>query len=307
MLRDWKKRQSRLEKDCMSRYGLGNSLCFVIHALVKPILFLAIISFSPCYALPNIPSFMDCEDIIFNAGFQNDSQPSNGTSGATGYQTRVVFSNSQNRTYYVYVPSTYNDAKPIPIMIVYHGASGAGTASINAQYIRSIWQSTAEEHNFIVMAQVATGGSGGWIPGTAFSILSDILDDMYLDYNIEKARIYGHGFSAGGHVMHTLMLNNSTDFADYIVSAGVLEAHAGLSAPTNVSRVVPVFASIGLSDIFGQNNLLNLTQSNHIVFNNAGWVDDKTYWIDEFVGGHVIDAQLPQKSWAKLCPFSKWQ
>ena len=256
-----------------------------------------------CLALPDIPSFMDCEDIIFNAGFQDDSEPSNGNGGTTGNHTRIVFSNGQNRSYYIYVPNNYNPAKALPLMILWHGAGGAGTAPTQAQNMRSFWQATAELNNIIIMAQESTGASGGWVPGTDFPILSDILDDLYIDYNIEKTRIYGHGFSAGGHVMHSLMLFNSLEFAAYTVSAGVLEAHAGLSAPANANRIIPVFVSIGLGD----SGLIGFVQSNHSVFNNAGWVDNETYWLDEFNGGHQIDAQLPAKSWDKLCLFSKLQ
>ena len=175
-------------------------------------LFILMIS-GQCLALPDIPSFMDCEDIIFNAGFQDDSEPSNGNGGTTGNHTRIVFSNGQNRSYYIYVPNNYNPAKALPLMILWHGAGGAGTAPAQAQNMRSFWQATAELNNIIIMAQESTGASGGWVPGTDFPILSDILDDLYIDYNIEKARIYGHGFSAGGHVMHSLMLFNSLEFA----------------------------------------------------------------------------------------------
>jgi hypothetical protein len=99
------------------------------------------------------------------------------------------------------------------------------------------------------------------------------------------------------------LLARSVQILPRTVSAGVLEAHAGLSAPSNAERKIPVSVSIGLSDI----NLLPFVQSNHTVFNNAGWQDNETYWLDEFNGGHQIDVDVKQKSWDKLCTFSKLQ
>ncbi len=263
--------------------------------------FCLVLSANRATALPDIASFNDCADIIFHSGFGNDSQPSNGIGGNfPGSFTRTVFSQGQNRNYYVSIPPNYDPLVATPLMIAWHGAGGAGSAPAAAQSMRDYWKPTADANNFIVVAQAATGNSGGWVPSTDFPILSDILADMEADYNIEKTRIYGHGFSAGGHVMHTLMLYNANEFAAYAVSAGVLEAHAGTSAPANAARQIPVYVSVGASD-----SLLSYVNSNHILFNNAGWIDDKTYWLDVFTGGHTIKPQLASQSWQKLCTFSK--
>jgi poly(3-hydroxybutyrate) depolymerase len=250
---------------------------------------------------------MDCDDVVFNSGFQNDSQPSQGIGGNyPGTFTRTVFALGQNRNYYVSIPPDYDVNKPIPLLFTWHGAGGAGTAPAYALAHRDFWKSTGDSNNFIVVAQESTGASGGWVPTTDFLILSIILQDMYDNYNIELTRIYGHGFSAGAHVLHGLMLQNSEDYAAYIISAGVLEAYAGINAPENTSRVIPLYVSIGLNDTLGP-NLNNLTHTNHPVFINAGWEDDKTYWLNEFNGGHEIDADVRQDSWDKLCTFSKLQ
>ena len=80
-------------------------------------------------ALPDIPSFMDCTDVIYNSGFQNDSQPSNGSGGNyPGIFTRTVFAQGQNRNYYVSIPPEYDSNKAIPLLFSWHGAGGAGTA-----------------------------------------------------------------------------------------------------------------------------------------------------------------------------------
>jgi poly(3-hydroxybutyrate) depolymerase len=212
-----------------------------------------------------------------------------------------VIYNGKAYTYYIAIPENYNPRNAMPMLISWHGAAGAGTAPSNAKATRDFWQATANANDFIVVAQTATGQQGGgWVPGVDVPILFQIMDDMYRQYNIDKNRVYGHGFSAGGHIMHAIMLAYSDTFAAYAISAGVLEAFAGLDAPANATRKIPVFVSIGLQDTTGP-NLLSLTRSNHTVFNNAGWFDGQNYWIDEFNGGHQLDSNLPQKAWDKLC------
>ena len=162
----------------------------------------------PSFGLPDIASFNDCPDIVFNSGFQNDSESSNGTGGMyPGSFTRQVFSNGANRTYFISIPPDYNPKQPSPLVFTWHGAAGAGTALANSEATRNFWKSYADANNFIIIAQVGTGATGG---GFTFpndiNYLFAILDDMFAHYNIEKKRIYGHGFSSGGHLMNTLML-----------------------------------------------------------------------------------------------------
>ena len=245
------------------------------------------------------------QEILFKTSFNNSSNPSKGNRGSyPGSFNRHVIYNGNSYTYYVFIPHNYHPRVATPLVISWHGAAGAGTAPTNAKATRDFWQNTADVNGFIILAQTATGQTGGgWVPSVDIPVLFEILDNMYRYYNIEKNRVYGHGFSAGGHLMHGIMLNNSETFAAYAISAGVLEAYAGIDAPANAIRKIPVFISIGLQDTSGP-NLLNLSRLNHTVFNHAGWIDGQNYWIDEFNGGHQQDINLPQKAWNKLCPQS---
>lgn len=254
-------------------------------------------------ALPGIPSFLDCSDVVFNAGFQDDSQPSNGVGGDfPGSFTRSVFSNGELRTYYISIPPSYQPKHPLPLLFSWHGAAGAGTSQNNAQATRDFWKPTGDANNFIVLTQAGTGATGG---GFTFPndiiLLSDILEDVYSSYNIELKRVYGHGFSSGGHLMHTLMLfYNNNRFPAYSVSAGTFAdaVFEDPNVPAN-SPILPVFVSIGQSD-----PLLNTILTEKTKFINAGWIENQNYWIDIFNGGHELDLSMPQKSWDALCTFS---
>jgi len=250
---------------------------------------------SQLLATASVPSLNDCPDMIFIDGNENDSLPSNGSGGTfPGALTRTI--NGDN-TFYYYIPSGYQVDKPIPIMTVWHGAAGAGNASNAAIDTRDYWQNTAEQFGFIVVAQAATGSTGGWIPGTDSARLADILDDMEARYNIETTRRYNWGFSAGGFVMHAISLNSADFFAAYAISGAHLGFASGSNIfPSSALRQLPVYISVGQSD-----GHFAAAQTDVTVFQNAGWVLEHNLWFDDFVGGHVLPNDLPEKAWDKIC------
>ena len=251
------------------------------------------------FALPDIPSFADCPDIIHNAGFQQQSQPSSGVGGNyPGAYTNQITVNNTARTYYSYIPSQYSPNKAWPLLMVLHGAASPGQTAQAALFMRNFWQATAEQYQMIVVAPVASG-SQGWIPGTDSAIWAAILGEMESDYNIEVARYYGWGFSAGGHVGHWFYLLNSDYFAAYAVNAGVLAAYAGLAYPSNANRKIPVLEMVGTTDTLYPNTLNDQT-----AFLNAGWQAGKTYQLETFSGGHVLNNDAPEKVAQFLCDKS---
>ena len=249
-------------------------------------------------ATVSVPSLNDCPDMIFIDGNEDNSLPSNGSGGLfPGSMSRVInVAGIGNQTYYYYIPSSYQSSEALPLMMLWHGAAGAGQAANQAQSMIDLWEDEAESQNFIIVAQVATGASGGWVPGNDSQILGSIFDDMGARYNIENTRIYGWGFSAGGHVWHALGLQNTDFFAAYAVNAGVLAGFAGTTAPLSADRNLPVYVSVGSSD-----SLLSFAQNDTSVFLAGGWVEGKNYWLDVFTGGHVLPNDAPTKAWANIC------
>ncbi len=275
-------------------------------------------------ALPDVPSLNQCPDIIFNSGYQNDSQPSNGFGGPLpGSLTAQVFvpAFGTSFTYYLHIPASYQPNTATPLIVLWHGTAGdPASAQSYAQSMRDFWQPAADQYGFIVAAQVATGASGSWLPGSAGPILQALINDMEQDYNIETTRIYGYGFSAGGHLMHALMLDhpalirmdtnrpNSRFFAAYGVSAGVLggftcphppAGHPDCDAvPLAAARQMRLYQSHGSSDPIVP---LAYAQSDRVDFLNAGWQEGQNYWLDTFPGGHTVLASYPAAYWQKLC------
>jgi poly(3-hydroxybutyrate) depolymerase len=259
-------------------------------------------------------------DAIFVDGFQPSAAitrlPSNGSGGAMGSVSRSVpVAGYGTHTFYLRVPPNYSPNHPVPLVLALHGQAGSpANAPAAAQAARNAWSSVADANEFIVIAPVATGGSGGWIAPppnpTDYSIFAAAIADTESAYNIDRSRRIGWGFSAGGHVMHDIMFNDfgapvSIDtFAAYGVSAGVLEAFACPNPSAcdalvaTASRHIPIDIHVGNSD-----PLLPYANSDHEIFVAQGWADGSTLWKTVFSGGHTYSTTHLEEIWAHLCPF----
>lgn len=236
-----------------------------------------------------------------SSGGSGGSNPTNGSGGSyPGNQTRTVsVSGLGNQDYYLYIPSSYNPSNPVPVMFAYHGQAGAGNADAAAQQVRSDWQSVAESNDFIVIAQVGTSASGSWDTGNVGAVLNAIINDSFGNYNIEQNRVYAWGFSAGGHLVHALALQNTGFFAAYGVSAGVLQALAGTSAPSSAARQIPVDIHVGSSD-----SLQPSAAQDRQTFQNAGWTLNSDLFYTEFSGGHTYSTSHLSDIWNNIGGFS---
>ncbi|MCX7557475.1 hypothetical protein OS187_11735 [Xanthomonadaceae bacterium JHOS43] len=257
---------------------------------------------------------------LFFDGFETGDgvyrEPSEGSGGAfPGAQTRSVTVAGQARSYYLYIPNGYPFADAVPLLMVLHGAGGAGTAPAAASGLRDVWSGTAQAGQFIVVAPVASGASGGWVPASDYPMFKAVIEDMAMHYDIDLSRVHGWGFSAGGHVMHDLALRERGSapdirtFAAYGVSAGVLPALVcnGTGLPgcnsflPQVPRRIPVVLRVGNSDAY-----FAYVQADANAFTNAGWVSGSTLDFASFAGGHVLPpASQLQAAWQFFCPFQR--
>jgi poly(3-hydroxybutyrate) depolymerase len=254
--------------------------------------------------------------------------PTFGSGGAyPGSQTRTLHlaglgTGTQN--YYVYVPDDYTPERPWPLMLALHGVAPYGSGDAYAAAIRDNWITVANAGGFIIAAPVADdvipqNGNPyalSWlVPPTTgpndYDLFAAVRADMESAYNIERTRIYGWGFSAGGHVMHDLGVSqhssafNASTMAAYGVSGADLAAVAcyGLSdAACNnllaqLPRKIPLDIHIGNSD-----PNYPYAQSDHLRFVAEGWVSHVTIFYAVFVGGHTYTIDQLDETWTHLCP-----
>ena len=118
-----------------------------------------------------------------------------------------------NRSYQIYVPASYSNNEPIPIVFNLHG--GASTA---IGYLNSIgdMRPIADTANFIIIYPQATTDSSGnptWHLGGENSkstsvndvgFVSHIIDEVSSIYSVDLERVYVTGFSNGGYLAYEI-------------------------------------------------------------------------------------------------------
>jgi polyhydroxybutyrate depolymerase len=127
-----------------------------------------------------------------------------------------------SRNYTIYVPPTYDPSQPTPLVLALHGRpdSGYGIA-----YLLDM-NETARLNNFIVVYPDGVEQSWNYTRGfpeydvnplddTAF--LKTLIDDLSLDLNIDRQRVYVTGFSNGGFMTQRLACEAYDTFAAFAV------------------------------------------------------------------------------------------
>jgi predicted esterase len=259
----------------------------------------------------------DCgvQSSLFRSGLEaaevDGARPSGGGGGsALGASGFDVFVTDTLRTHpvLVFVPADYDPHSAWPLVVLMHGAAGSAAAAPNAAAgVRSLWAGTAQAQGVLLLAPVASGSQGGWVPDVDTPALACAIEEIQRRYNIDTSRRSLWGFSAGGHYGHSLALGNSTRFAAYAVNAGVLHALAcepdgmigdcELTLPL-VSRRIPVGIRVGTGD-----SLRPYASGDFQRFDALGWSPGVDLTYSEFAGGHTIGAQDVTWAWAWLAPF----
>ena len=116
----------------------------------------------------------------------------------------TIFSSGVTRRYLLYVPKTYDRLKPTPLVISIHPAATWPAVQMNISH----WNKIADEHSFIVVYPAGSGaffdgfgpGPHVWPGGRALQrdvkFISDLIDKLEGEYNIDPDRIYANGSRA---------------------------------------------------------------------------------------------------------------
>lgn len=154
------------------------------------------------------------------------------------------------RQYLLYVPATYDRAKPSPLVISLHPAMSWPAAQMEF----SRWNTVADEHGFLVVYPAGTGsGPKVWLmhgratpshmPDVVF--ISRLIERIAASYNIDRTRIYADGFSNGGGMAFAL----SCTLSDRIAAVGMVAAARSLDfAWCADRRPTPSIAFHGTAD-----------------------------------------------------------
>lgn len=166
-----------------------------------------------------------------------------------------LVSSGVTRRYLLYVPRSYDRTKPTPLVISLHPAATWPAFERNI----SRWNDLADEQGFIVVYPAGTGaffdtftrGQSVWPMGPRslgrdVKFISDLIDKLEGEYNLDPKRIYADGMSNGGGMAFALSCELPNRFAAVGVVAG---AHIG-PWKCEVSKPVPTVAFHGTADKF---------------------------------------------------------
>ena len=162
-----------------------------------------------------------------------------------------IVSSGIARKYLLYVPESYDPATPTPLVISMHGF-----AEWPAHQMRiSHWNEVADEHGFIVVYPSGTQFPLRWnaynwqknkIDTSAeVQFISDLIDKLAKEYNIDLSRIYANGLSNGGGMSVLL----ACQFSERLAAIGSVSGAYLLPWDQCVqSRAVPMIVFHGTAD-----------------------------------------------------------
>lgn len=161
----------------------------------------------------------------------------------------TVVSSGEARRYLLYVPKSYDPSKPAPLVISLHGFV---QWPANQMQLTG-WNDLADRYGFIVVYPSGTGFPKRWrasgaegsglMPDVTF--VSDLIDQLEREYNIDPSRIYANGLSNGGGMSFML----SCALSDRIAAIGTVAGAYSLPwSECHPARPVPAIVFHGTAD-----------------------------------------------------------
>jgi polyhydroxybutyrate depolymerase len=162
----------------------------------------------------------------------------------------TIVSSGVTRRYLLYVPRSYDSSKSTPLVISIHPAATWPAVEMAI----SRWNDVAERYGFIVVYPAGSGvlfggfgpGPDVW-PGNSEDVkfVSDLIDKLQREYNVDQNRIYANGMSNGGDMAIVL----SCQLPDRIAGVGsVAGAYPQSEEFCPNSKPVPVVMFHGTAD-----------------------------------------------------------
>lgn len=159
-----------------------------------------------------------------------------------------IISGSIYRKFRLYVPTTYTASQAVPLLFNLHGY----TSNATQQQLYGNFMPIADTANFIMVLPEGTAPAGsqyfnaGFGPGVNDVLyMSDLIDSLSLNYNINPNAIYSCGMSNGGIMSYYLACNLPNRFAAIASVTGSMLNSWFTCAP---SRPFPVMEIHGTND-----------------------------------------------------------
>lgn len=159
------------------------------------------------------------------------------------------------RTYVIYIPSSHEPSKPIPMVLLFHGGGGTGQGMENLTL--GGFNRLADMEGFIVV--YPDGIDKHWNDGRGLQayrahreniddvgFISTLIDRLVRTLNVDTTRIYAAGISNGGQFSQRL----ACELSDRIAAIGVVAIQLPEHLPSScaLKRLVSVLMMPGTED-----------------------------------------------------------
>jgi predicted esterase len=188
-----------------------------------------------------------------------------------------VLSDEDGRRSILYVPPSYDPAKPAPFLLALHGATGSGDSMLRGT------RPPAEKHGVVVLSPSSRDNTWDAIRGsfsTDFARIDRMLDTVFDQCAIDQRRLGVVGFSDGATYAISMGIINGDVFTHIIGHS------AGFIIPGNVHGRPKVYMSHGRQD-----PILPIDQCGRRI---ASQLNRQAYVVrfDEFDGGHMASPEI---------------
>jgi polyhydroxybutyrate depolymerase len=204
--------------------------------------------------------------------------------GGTMDREHFLTHDGLERRYLVHLPPGYDPAKPVPVVLNFHGGGG----NADTQRRQSRMNEVADRHGFIVVYPDGTGGIAGrlltWNADTCcgsasrdkvddVGFVSKLLDELPKQYAVDSRRVYATGMSNGAMLCYKL----ACELAPRIAAIGPVSGPMNVAGP-EPKRPVPVIHFHGLAD---QNALFKGGVGPHSIakIENRSIPDTIAWWV----------------------------
>jgi polyhydroxybutyrate depolymerase len=167
------------------------------------------------------------------------------------YSNKSLVSGGVKRRYLLYVPASYDPFTPTPLVISMHGFKDFPARQMR----KSSWNNLAKQEGFIVVYPMGAHIPLRWQlydyensannPTADIRFISNLIDRLEQEYNIDPARIYANGLSNGGGMALALACALSERIAAVGSVAGTYFYPLDACQQT---RPVPIIAFHGTAD-----------------------------------------------------------